>query len=227
MELGTAKWQLNHYHEEYDRVVNEILGVRNERDGLEMDIRSQLESFNQEYTRISEELNDKYIVLEKKYEELKRDYNAAREIIKNQKLDIDELTVEISRSVKIGGTTTRDDDHFEAKFASLEGAVRQWVFRSFRGIHNRDLPQTVQDSLKAVVFGYDPEPDSKVKLREIEAMVLEKLRTYVFCPAFVLTTHEQYLGISEALGGTGNFFPLSHPVTVIISLDHSYAIARS
>lgn len=223
-ELEAVKKQLNHDHEKYDKA---ILGVRKERNGLEIEIKSQLESFNQEYTRISDELNDKYTVLEKKQGELKRDYDAALEVIKNQKLDINELTVEISRSVKIGGTTTRDDDHFEAKFASLEGAVRQWVVRSFRGIHNQDLPRTVQDSLKAVVFGYNPEPGSKVSPREIEAMVLEKLRTNVFRAAFVLTAHEQYCNISEALGGTGNFFPLSHPVKGIISLDHSHAVARS
>lgn len=205
-ELEKVKGEFNLYQ---DRAMDEISKVRKERDEWEEESKDKINIFHKDYRELSSEWNEKYIVLEKKQEELGKDHATALKAIEKQKLDINELTIEISRSVKISGTTTRDDDHFKMKFASLEGAVRQWVFQTFHGIPNlkhQDLPQIVQDSLKAAVLGYNPQPDSKVDRREIEAVVFEKLRTHIFCAAFVFPTHEQYRSISEALGGTGNFF---------------------
>lgn len=204
-ELEKVKGEYNRYQ---DRAMDEISKARNERDEWEEEAKGGINIFHKDHREQSNKWNEKFITLEKENKEFREGHAAALEVIEKQKLDINELTVEISRSVKISGTTTRDDDHFKMKFASLEGAVRQWVLQTFHGIPNlkhQDLPPTVQDSLKAAVLGYNPQPDSKVDRREIEAVVFEKLRTHIFCHAFVSTTHEQYRSIFQALGGTGNF----------------------
>lgn len=204
-ELEKVKEEYNDYQ---GRATDEIYKTRKERDEWENEAKNKITIFHKDHRELSNEWNEKFIIQEKKQEELRIDHATALKTIEMQKIDINELTTEISRSVKISGITTRDDDHFRMKFVRLEGAVRQWVLQAFHGIPNlrhQDLPSTVRDSLKAAVLGYNPQPNSKVDRREIEAAVFEKLRTHIFCPAFVFTTHEQYRSICEALGGTGNF----------------------
>lgn len=198
---------------------------RKERDESRANARNDRETLEKAYLKLEAEAkkrSDIYFhnrgVWEKQKEQFKKNYDAGLAEIAKQKLNINELTVEMSRSVKTSSTTTRGDDYFDAKFASLEGAIRQWVFRSFRGtsdLKHQDLLPTVRDSLKATVFEYDPILASKVNLKEIEAVVVERLRTHVFCPLFVLTIQEQYRNldcISEALRGTGESFQLSYPL---------------
>lgn len=222
-ELGELRKDHDRYHrsrikirKERDEVRNKLDEVHKERDKLQ----GELRHCRKQYKEFKSESRKRDRLWEEKQDELKKGYDAAQVQIAKQKIDISELTVEISRSVKTNGTTTRGDDHFETRFASLEGALRQWVFRSFRGISglkHKDLLPAVLGSLEATVFGYNAPLDSKVSQKEIEAAVAERLCTHVFHPTFVLAIQEKYYDIdyiTKALGGTGKPLQFWYPPQV-------------
>lgn len=183
-------------------------------DNSRQNLKEECQELRNKLQKKDETFREQYEILKEQQNELKRSYDTAIAYIQSQQRDINELTVEISRSVNTNGTTTRGDDYFEAKFAVLEGAIRQWVFRSFRDIpdiKHQDLLPTVQTSLEATVFEYKASADSKASSKEIEAAIAERLRAHVFHPSFVLHIQDQFYNtghMSEVLGGTGKLLPL-------------------
>lgn len=222
-ELGELRKDRDRYRRSHTRIRNKLGEVHKERDTLQGELRhcyKQYKELKSESRKRDEIYHKNYRLWEEKQDGLKKSYGAAQVQIAKQKIDISELTVEISRSVKTNGTTTRGDDHFETRFASLEGALRQWVFRSFRGISglkHQDLLPAVLGSLETTVFGYNAPLDSKVSQKEIEAAVAERLCTHVFHPTFVLAIQEKYYDIdyiTKALGGTGKPLQFWYPPQV-------------
>lgn len=144
-------------------------------------------------------------------ERLRRELATITDTSAKQRLHITELTETILHSAHDATTATRDDDYFEAQFAGLAGAIHQWIFRTFRGlpdITHKDLTPVVLESLEAATLGYNPSPDVKITLKEIEAVVVWRLHRIIFCGNFVFKLYGFHYpeDVRKALGGSGKSF---------------------
>lgn len=130
-----------------------------------------------------------------------------KETLNQRDLNITELTETILRTVRSGATTTRDDDYFEGEFARLANAIHQWVFRYFNpvsDINHSALPNKVKECLERTVFEYATLRDHRVKRKDIEAAVSERIYNFIFRKPFLFGKHgTSYNGVRPIVGGTG------------------------
>lgn len=162
--------------------------------------------------------------------ELNRAYGEVQEAMRGQGQKITELTQTISLFGNRCSTTTRDDDYFEGEFSKLAGVIQQWVMRYFRGASDvkfQDLPQEVQDSLNAAIFRDGSEGEYEIKIKEIEAVVVQYLTNALFSrSSFGLPWHEpiyhSFCSVYELLQGTGE---LSSRF-ILLSNNHANDITR-
>ncbi|KAH8150915.1 uncharacterized protein LAJ45_05097 [Morchella importuna] len=113
-----------------------------------------------------------------------------QDVISKLKSNINDLTVSVSRTVNANGITTRDDDYFEAEFASLKNSIHQWARQSFRqidAITYDQLPTRLSNLLGVSIPGFKITHDSRIGSTEFEAiMVYTMLFDTVFEPRFLL-----------------------------------------
>lgn len=164
-----------------------------------------------EFIQLKQEHDDKrkYLrELREHHKRLKEDYDKVQETVDRQRDQITELTAEIASFHGRGGTTTRDDDYFEAEFAKLMGSIQQWVFRYFGGpsdVKLVDFPPAVQESVKFTVWS-DREPEIKVK--EIQAVVGDILVRHIIglSPFWMPPLHDLghgFRSVYDSLEATG------------------------
>lgn len=134
-------------------------------------------------------------------------YQQLQETLKQQKINITELTETILRTVHSRAATVRDDDYFEVEFARLANSIHQWVFRYFNlvsEVKHGALPPIVKECLNNTIFEYSKLQDHKVKRKEIEAAVSERIYSCIFRSPFLFGKNGMgYRAVRSILGGTG------------------------
>lgn len=137
------------------------------------------------------------------------------ETVVEQRHSITGLTETILRSTYSINTATRDDEYFDAEFASLAGEIRQWIFRYFRNgpdVKHQDLSPTAQQSMGVVILDYDTILGTKVSAKEIEAAVIQRLSQHIFCSPFAFGLCSLgYPSVFQAIGGTGKPYIVRYP----------------
>lgn len=134
-------------------------------------------------------------------------YQQLQETLKQQKINITELTETILHTVHSRAEMTRDDDYFEVEFARLANAIHQWVFRYFNlvsEIKHAALPPIVKECLNNSIFEYSKLQDQTVKRKEVEAAISERIYSCIFRNPFLLGKHGMgYRATRSIIAGTG------------------------
>lgn len=151
-----------------------------------------------------------------------------------QRNNITGLTETILRSTYSINTATRDDEYFDAEFASLAGDIRQWIFRYFRNgpvVQHQDLLPTAQQSMGVVILDYDTRTvrdlGTIVSAKEIEAAVIQRLSQHIFDSPFAFGLCSlKYPSILQAIGGTGRPYIVRYPWGTILQRANTRRLAR-
>lgn len=130
-----------------------------------------------------------------------------KETLNQRDFNITELTETIMHFAHSEATTARDDDYFEGEFARLANTIYQWVFRYFNqisDINHGALPPSIKGCFESTIFEYNTLQDHKVRRKEIEAAVSERIYSCIFRSQFLFGKHSlSYNGVRKSVGGTG------------------------
>lgn len=152
--------------------------------------RKSLEKSRIQLRELDNAYRNSLATLEESRSTFARKEQEAEDVISKLKSNINDLTVSVSKAVNANGITTRDDDYFEAEFASLKNSIHQWARQSFRQIDAvtyDQLPARLSNLLGVNIPEFKIPHDSRIGSAEFEAiMVYTMLFDTVFEPRFLL-----------------------------------------
>ncbi|KAI5843801.1 hypothetical protein DFP73DRAFT_631918 [Morchella snyderi] len=147
------------------------------------DNKIQLTKLEDAYRHSQATLEESRLVFSRKEQE-------AQAVISELKSNINDLTVSVSRTVNANGITTRDDDYFEAEFASLKNSIHQWARQSFcqtDAVTYDQLPPRISNLLGVGIDGFEIPHGSRIGSAEFEAIMgYTMLFDIIFEPRFLL-----------------------------------------
>ncbi|KAH0606558.1 uncharacterized protein H6S33_003392 [Morchella sextelata] len=178
------------YSEKYE----EMLGnFEQDRKSLENNNKIQLRKLEEAYRKSQATLEESHWAFSRKEQE-------TQDLISKLRSNINELTVSVSRTVNVSGVTTRDDDYFEAEFASLKNSIHQWARQSFRqtdAVTYDQLPPSLSKLLGVDTPGFIIPHDSKIGSAEFEAIMAHTMIFDMIFKSKFLLPWERLEGLEE------------------------------